>query len=108
MVVDASVVSAAGQTLFPASFRSREFLAEVLKISHRIVMTRELTGEWDRHESLFAARWRAEMRSRKKIVDVQGVENEDIRSQVQMSNAVLKALHLVEAALCNRQDRSIS
>ena len=62
-------------------------------------MTRELTGEWDRHESLFAARWRAEMRSRKKIVDIRDVENEDIRNQVQMSNAVLKDLHLVEAAL---------
>lgn len=62
-------------------------------------MTRELTGEWNRHESLFTTRWRAEMQSRKKIVAVRDVENEDVRRQVQMSTAVLKDLHLVEAAL---------
>ena len=39
------------------------------------------------------------MRSRKKIVDIQDVDNEEIRHQVQMSNAVLKDLHLIEAAL---------
>jgi hypothetical protein len=97
--VDASVASAAGQTLHPSSFRSREFLVEVLKISHRIVMTAALGGEWDKHQSLFALRWRAEMRSQAKIVDMVDVENAGVRSQVAMSPAVMKDLHLVEASL---------
>jgi hypothetical protein len=62
-------------------------------------MTAALAGEWDRHQSLFALRWRAEMRSPAKIVDIVDVENAIGRSQVAMSPAVMKDLHLVEAAL---------
>ena len=97
--MDASVASAAGQTLHPSSFRSREFLVEVLKIGHRIVMTAALAGEWDKHQSLFALRWRASMRSQAKIVDIVSSENTVVRSQVIMSPAVMKDLHLIEAAL---------
>jgi hypothetical protein len=62
-------------------------------------MSAALAGEWDRHQSLFALRWRAEMRSQAKIVDIVDVENADVRSQVTVSPAVMKDLHLVEAAL---------
>jgi hypothetical protein len=103
LVVDASVASAAGQTMHPTSFRSREFLGEVLKISHRMVMTVTLAAEWDRHQSLYAARWRAEMRSRKKVVDIADVQNEEVRRQVPVSSAVQKDLHLIEAALATDQ-----
>lgn len=99
LVVDASLAASAGRTIVPTSYRSREFLAEVLKISHRIVMTGELAAEWRRHETLFAARWRAEMRSRGKIVDIEGIQNDEVRKQVRLSQAVEKDLHLVEAAL---------
>ena len=99
LVVDASVASAAGETLRPTSFRSREFLGEVLKISHRVVVTVTLAGEWDRHQSLYAARWRAEMRTRNKVVDIADVPNEEVRSQVPSSRAIQKDLHLIEAAL---------
>jgi hypothetical protein len=101
LVIDASIATAAGQTQHPNSRRSREFLDEVLKISHRAVMTATLIQEWDRHQSLFAATWRAEMRSRDKIVDLGNVENEQVRQQVRLSKAVLKDLHLVEAALAS-------
>ncbi|HTA67608.1 MAG TPA: hypothetical protein VK776_05000 [Bryobacteraceae bacterium] len=103
LVVDASVASAAGETLHPTSFRSREFLGEVLKISHRVVMTVTLAGEWDRHQSLYAARWRAEMRSRKKVVDIADVQNDEVRRQVPESRAIRKDLHLIEAALATDQ-----
>ncbi|HKV39172.1 MAG TPA: hypothetical protein VJX67_08160 [Blastocatellia bacterium] len=99
LVVDASVASAAGRTQHPTSFRSREFLGEVLKISHCAVMTATLAGEWDKHQSLYAARWRADMRSRNKIVDLIALQNDDVRRQVQISKAIEKDLHLIEAAL---------
>jgi len=89
--------------MHPTSFRSREFLGEVLKISHRMVMTVTLAAEWDRHQSLYAARWRAEMRSRKKVVDIADVQNEEVRRQVPVSSAVQKDLHLIEAALATDQ-----
>src|ERR1700730_3874163 len=99
LVIDASVAAAAGQTIKPASRRCRECLLVVLKISHRLVMTPPLASEWDAHQSLFAARWRAEMRSRGKIVSLTSVLHESLRSQVPATGAVQKDLHLVEAAL---------
>jgi hypothetical protein len=92
--------------MHPTSFRSREFLGEVLKISHRMVMTVTLAAEWDRHQSLYAARWRAEMRSRKKVVDIADVQNEEVRRQVPVSSAVQKDLHLIEAALATTRSSS--
>jgi hypothetical protein len=62
-------------------------------------MTPPLASEWDAHQSLFAARWRAEMRSRGKIVSLTIVLNESLRSQVPATGAVQKDLHLIEAAL---------
>lgn len=99
LVIDASVAAAAGETIKPASRRCREFLDAVLKICHRLAMTAALANEWDAHESLFAARWRAEMTSRGKIVRLTISPNEDLRNQVRSTAAVLKDLHLIEAAL---------
>jgi len=99
LVIDASVAAAAGLTIKPASRRCREFLLAVLKISHRLAMTPPLATEWDAHQSLFAARWRADMRSRGKTVSLTIVPNEGLRSQVPATAAIRKDLHLIEAAL---------
>ena len=105
LVIDTNIVKAAGRTLHPTSRRCRDFLDEVLKISHRAVLTPELTAEWDTHQSLFALRWRADMRSKAKIVDLDRVENDEIRHQVRLTKAALKDLHLVEAAVAT--DRTV-
>jgi hypothetical protein len=100
LVIDASVARASGQTVHPASRRCREFLSAVLKICHRAAITRELAAEWDKHQSQFARIWRAEMRSRGKIVDLPDVTDEEFRGQVDLdSPGVRKDLHLIEAAL---------
>ena len=106
LVIDASVASAAGKTQHPRSRRSREFLEAVLKICHRAVLTPELRDEWDRHESQFSATWRAEMRSKQKVIDLQGKRNPEIRTQLDAQSlnrtsrrAAEKDLHLVEAAI---------
>jgi hypothetical protein len=97
LVIDASVASAAGETLH--SRRCREFLRAVLKICHRIVLTPTLTAEWNKHQSQFARTWRAEMLSLGKVVNIEEIPNERVRSQVPKRRAVQKDLHLIEAAI---------
>jgi len=99
LVIDASVASAAGLTMNPTSRRCREFLQAVLRISHRSTMTPVLREEWRRHQSLFAARWLAEMRSKAKVVEIADVRNEELRAQAPLSLSTQKDLHLIEAAL---------
>ena len=106
LVIDASVAAAAGQTLHPTSRRSREFLDAVLKICHRVVMSPDLIHEWELHESQFSAAWRAEMRSKRKVIDLPGTRNSEVRNQLAaqalshtMRRAAEKDLHLVEAAI---------
>ena len=96
LVIDASVASAAGETL--QSRQCREFLRAVLKICHRIVLTPTLTVEWNEHQSQFARTWRAEMLSLGKVVNIEESPNERVRNQVPKRKAVQKDLHLVEAA----------
>jgi hypothetical protein len=99
LVIDASVASAAGFTMKPTSRRCREFLQAVLRISHRAAMTPLLRAEWNKHQSLFAARWLAEMRSRGKVEDLADVRNEALRAEAPGTVSAQKDLHLIEAAL---------
>ena len=98
-MIDASVASAAGSTMKPASRRCREFLQAVLRISHRATMTPLLREEWKQHQSLFAARWLAEMTSKAKVEAIADLRNEDLRAEAPGTASAQKDLHLVEAAL---------
>ncbi len=81
------------------SRRCREFLQAVLQISFRAAMTPLLREEWKRHQSLFAARWLAEMTSRRKVEEFPDLPNEDVRREAPVRRSVQKDLYLVEAAL---------
>ncbi len=99
LVIDASVASAAGQTMAPASRRCREFLQAVLRISHHATMTPLLREEWKSHQSLFAKAWLAEMTSKAKVEAVADVQNEQLRAEAPATRSAQKDLHLIEAAL---------
>jgi len=99
LVIDASVASAAGSTMKPTSRRCREFLKAVLRISHQAAMTPLLRAEWSNHQSLFAARWLADMTSKAKVEAIAHVRNEDLRAEAPGTVSAQKDLHLVEAAL---------
>src|ERR1700733_12490318 len=99
LVIDASVASAAGQTMAPASRRCREFLQAVLRISHRAAMTPLLREEWKRHQSLFARAWLAEMTSKGKVEATPDVQNDQLRTEAPGTRSAQKDLHLIEAAL---------
>src|SRR5205809_1828599 len=110
LVVDASVACAAGETEHLVSRACREFLQEVLKICHKIVMTKEIRQEWNDHQSKFALRWRSVMTGKKKVVDVGSAEKPELRRAIDSlelegnkRGAILKDIHLVEAALATGQ-----
>ena len=62
-------------------------------------MTPLLRDEWRRHQSLFAAQWLAEMRSKRKVEEVEDLPNETLRREASPKKSVQKDLYLVEAAL---------
>jgi len=106
LVIDASIARAAGRKDHPVSKACRDLLEAVLKICHRVVITREIGAEWDRHQSYFTVQWRSSMNARKKVVRPDTLANDVLRTGISTSSlteegreAALKDTHLVEAAL---------
>lgn len=114
LVIDASVARSAGgeEATFPQSRYCRDFLKSVRERSHRLVMTQEIADEWDRHQSNFAKRWRVSMKQKRKVEELDNTQNSDLSGKVERvaanegtRKAMLKDLHLIEAALAS--DRTV-
>jgi hypothetical protein len=107
LVIDASIAMAAGETsMHPTSRNCREFLQSVLSICHRMVLTRPIQEEWNKHQSGFARKWRASMMARKKIAILEISADRSLQKRIAGAEpdaaiaAILeKDLLLVEAAL---------
>lgn len=106
LVIDASVARAAGRTDHPISKACRVFLEGVLKICHHLVLTKETSEEWKRHQSKFALLWLSSMFARKKVERPRVERNDAVRNRIQDFEfsenecvAALKDAHLIEAAL---------
>lgn len=109
LVIDASIARAAGgeDATQPTSKNCRDFLKAVLDICHRMVMTPEIKEEWNKHESIFARRWRSSMVAKKKLeyyaeIPVDNELWEFIDCLAETDNQRLemfKDLRLIEAAL---------
>jgi len=105
LVIDASVLCAAGTTDHPTSRVCREFLEEVRRICHRIVICDDLRVEYRNHSSRFASGWRTEMQSRGKVESI-SVDTSSIQELSGLLgpsgrdlNDVKKDAHLIAAAL---------
>jgi len=105
LIVDASVVRAAGETEHPVSGANRDFLFAVLDICHRVGMNTEIGDEWRRHQSKVTRRWKLAMYARKKIILLHVSTNPELRLRLtqghspEETEAILKDAHLIEAAL---------
>jgi predicted nucleic acid-binding protein len=106
LVIDASIARAAGRTDHPVSKACRVFLEGVLKICHRVVLTKEIREEWNKHQTQFSMTWRASMVARKKVAWCEVAQNEVFRTKIRKLDfsetehaAALKDAHLIEAAL---------
>jgi len=102
IVVDASVVRAAGETEHPVSSACRGCLLAILAICHRVGITPESSEEWKRHMSRFSRKWRLSMAGRRKAPTTV----EPANAPLQLDNytekaraAIEKDRHLLEAAL---------
>ncbi len=106
LVIDASVASAASLKEHPVSRACRDTLLAVLNICHRMVMTKDISDEWGRHQSGFSLRWQRTMNAKKKIIRIEVGRHNALRERLaqlqldrQSRENILKDVHLVEAAL---------
>jgi hypothetical protein len=73
IVLDASVARGAGEKSHPFSVRCRDILLTMLAAGHRLVVTRDLQLEWEKHASRTSIRWKALMASKGRLVAVDEV-----------------------------------
>lgn len=106
IVIDACIAKSAGKTDHPISKSCRDFLENTLRICHRVVTTPASIKEWKKHQSRFSLTWLASMTSKGKVIrlsttDMPSLEKEieDLPFTDKSLRAILKDLHLVEAAL---------
>ena len=112
LVIDTDVAQASGseEATQPRAKHCRDFLQEVLSLSHSVVMTPEISNEWKRHRSGFARRWRVSMDARKKVYRVNAPADEELRDKIEKTATrenevedMQKDFHLLEAALVTDQ-----
>ena len=113
LVVNASVAGAAGGegATVPVSINCTEFLETFRdETSHHVVMTFELSEEWDEHQSNFAAEWLGNMIATKRFHYIELPENKALCDEIEATavreediNAMLKDFHLLGAALATDQ-----
>ena len=102
VVVDASVVRAAGETEHPVSSACRNCLEAIRGICHRVALTEPIREEWGRHMSRFSRKWRRSMAARQKPITVVDPNQLELRWDA-YSDAARAAIEkdrgLIEAAL---------
>lgn len=109
LVIDASVARSSGgeDATYPTSVHCRDFLQAVLDICHKVVMTPDIKEEWDKHQSVFALRWRRRMVAKGKFVFLKEVsEDKELWDKIDLIAAtdrqradMFKDLRLLEAAI---------
>ena len=113
LVVNASVARAAGgeKATASVSINCTEFLETFRDESpHHVVMTFELSEEWNEHQSNFAAAWLKSMIARKRFVYIQPPLNSELSDQIERTatlekdvEALRKDFHLLQAAIATDQ-----
>jgi hypothetical protein len=108
LVIDADVARAAGEASSQdaKSKSCRAFLSCVLEeTQHKVVLTRDIQAEWNKHQSLATLRWRRTMIAQKRVCMIEVTVDTALRRQIEecapsvnKGKAMLKDVHLVEAA----------
>lgn len=108
LVIDASVIRAAGTRERGRSLLCRQFLMHVLEICHHVTLTPDIRQEWKRHHSRFSQKWLHQMFGHKKQCKVTPADVDSIRKQIadlpvteKQADAMFKDLPLVAAAMAS-------
>ena len=106
LVIDTSILAAAGGSSDATSDMCRRLLRSVLAICHQAVVTDSIKAEWELYQSKFARSWRSAMLSRRKLVRPGRALQQELVTRVRRLPVDDRAkhemetdLHLVEAAL---------
>jgi len=108
LVIDASVARSSGgeDATYPTSVHCRDFLQAVLDICHKVVMTPDIKEEWDKHQSIFALRWRRRMVAKGKFVFLNVPADKELWDKIdqiagtdRQRREMFKDLRLLEAAI---------
>ena len=113
LVVNASVARAAGgeEATVSVSISCTEFLETFRdECPHHVVMTPELSDEWEENQSKFAATWLRSMIARKRFDYVEPPVNQALRDEIEGTATseneiedMQKDFHLLEAAQATDQ-----
>lgn len=108
LVIDTDIARAAGggNIQVEPSKSCRVFLDTMLETTkHKVVLTKAIQAEWNKHQSLATLNWRSTMIAQKRVCLINAPADEELRQKVEQcaSNgnkreAMLKDIHLIEAA----------
>jgi hypothetical protein len=108
LVIDTDIARSAGgmEAQEGRSKSCRDFLIAVLETQHKVVTTDAIRTEWHKHQSRFTRTWLVSMFARKKVCLIDAPIDEELRKKVEQAAddeqkraAMLKDIHLIEAAL---------
>jgi hypothetical protein len=106
LVVDASIAHDAGSptATHPTPVRCRAFLMEIAaQRGYAMVWTAAIAEEWRRHASPFAVRWRVQMASTQRIVDVEGERDDGLREAIVLAAATPKGARIMERSAARKR-----
>ena len=108
LVIDTDIARAAGggNTQHEPSKSCRVFMDVMLDhTQHKVVLTRAIQEEWNKHQSIATLTWRRTMIAQKRVCLIHTPVNEELRQNVAQyassdnkRKAMLKDIHLIEAA----------
>jgi hypothetical protein len=108
LVIDTDVAHATGESTSPSSIsrNCRDFMHTMLEeTAHKVVLTKEIQVEWNKHQSRVALRWRLTMVAQKRVCFIQAPTDQALHQHIEQHapsenkrKAMLKDVHLVEAA----------
>jgi hypothetical protein len=110
LVIDAFIARSASETNHPTSSACRECLKSILKHSHRMVITKEISREWRKHQSLFAQDWLKTMFQKKRLHSLKPSQVGNIDGLMDFIDTLepqkvredaYKDIHLIEAAIAS-------
>lgn len=108
LVIDTDIARAAGgeSSKDARSQNCRDFIHTMLNATeHKVVLTKAIQEEWNKHQSESTLRWRRVMIAQKRVCFVQAPADEYLRNKIEqcapdedICKIMLKDIHLIEAA----------